>query len=121
VETLDAAKEARGSRDQAAEIRCYKVSIRCTHKSSVSAPERPGCRSCELASGRVRIVLARLAEDIKFPIKVHPHMLRHSAGFALSDRGLDLRDIQAALGHRDIKHTVHYVELAPSRLDKMWG
>jgi type 1 fimbriae regulatory protein FimB/type 1 fimbriae regulatory protein FimE len=65
--------------------------------------------------------LARLAVSIKFPIKVHPHMLRHAAGFALSDRGLDIREIQHALGHRDIKHTVRYVEMAPSRLDKMWG
>jgi integrase len=64
--------------------------------------------------------LTRIAESIDFPIKIHPHMFRHSAGFALSDRGLDIREIQHALGHRDIKHTVRYVELAPSRLDKMW-
>src|SRR5512135_3113939 len=32
---------------------------------------------------------------------VHPHMLRHSCGFALANRGYDLRLIQDYLGHRD--------------------
>jgi integrase len=39
---------------------------------------------------------------------VHPHMLRHSCGFSLANRGYDLRLIQDYLGHRDPKHTVHY-------------
>lgn len=37
---------------------------------------------------------------------VHPHMLRHSCGFYLANRGYDLRLIQDYLGHRDPKHTV---------------
>ena len=43
---------------------------------------------------------------------VHPHMLRHSCGFALADRGHDLRLIQDYLGHRDPKHTAHYTRVA---------
>ena len=39
---------------------------------------------------------------------VWPHMLRHSCGFYLANRGYDLRLIQDYLGHRDPKHTVHY-------------
>ncbi len=39
---------------------------------------------------------------------VHPHTLRHSCGFALADKGHDLRLIQYYLGHRDPRHTVHY-------------
>jgi site-specific recombinase XerD len=39
---------------------------------------------------------------------VHPHTLRHSCGFALADKGHDLRLIQDYLGHRDPRHTVHY-------------
>lgn len=35
---------------------------------------------------------------------VHPHMLRHSCGFALANRGYDLRLIQDYLGHRDPRH-----------------
>ena len=36
---------------------------------------------------------------------VHPHMLRHGCGYALANRGSDLRVIQDYLGHRDPKHT----------------
>jgi type 1 fimbriae regulatory protein FimB len=52
---------------------------------------------------------------------VHPHMLRHSCGFALADRGHDLRLIQDYLGHRDPKHTVHYTRIAGSRFEGIWG
>ncbi len=52
---------------------------------------------------------------------VHPHMLRHSCGFALADRGHHLRLIQDYLGHRDPKHTVHYTRIAGSRFEGIWG
>lgn len=51
---------------------------------------------------------------------VHPHMLRHSCGFALANRGYDLRLIQDYLGHRDPKHTVHYTRVAGSRFEGLW-
>jgi len=51
---------------------------------------------------------------------VHPHMLRHSCGFHLANRGYDLRLIQDYLGHRDPKHTVHYTRVAGSRLEGLW-
>ena len=52
---------------------------------------------------------------------VHPHMLRHSCGFALADKGHHLRLIQDYLGHRDPKHTVHYTRIAGSRFEGIWG
>jgi len=51
---------------------------------------------------------------------VHPHMLRHSCGFALANRGNDLRLIQDYLGHRDPRHTAHYTRTAASRFDGLW-
>jgi site-specific recombinase XerD len=42
--------------------------------------------------------------------RVHPHMLRHAAGFALAEQGTDMRLIQDFLGHKDIKNTVIYTE-----------
>jgi type 1 fimbriae regulatory protein FimB len=51
---------------------------------------------------------------------VHPHMLRHSCGFALANRGYDLRLIQDYLGHRDPKHTVHYTRVAAGRFEGLW-
>lgn len=41
-------------------------------------------------------------------IEIHPHMLRHSCGFALANMGIDTRLIQDYLGHRNIRHTVWY-------------
>lgn len=52
---------------------------------------------------------------------VHPHMLRHSCGFSLANRGYDLRLIQDYLGHRDPKHTAHYTRVAAKRFDGLWG
>lgn len=51
---------------------------------------------------------------------VHPHMLRHSCGFALANRGHDLRLIQDYLGHRDPRHTAHYTRTAAARFDRLW-
>ena len=49
-----------------------------------------------------------------------PHMLRHSCGFALANRGYDLRLIQDYLGHRDPKHTARYTRVASSRFEGPW-
>jgi len=51
---------------------------------------------------------------------VDPHMLRHSCGLALADRGYDLRLIQDYLGHRDRRHTVHYTRTAGRRFEGLW-
>lgn len=51
---------------------------------------------------------------------VHPHMLRHSCGFALANKGHDLRLIQDYLGHRDPRHTAHYTRTAAARFDRLW-
>jgi len=51
---------------------------------------------------------------------IHPHMLRHSCGFALANKGYDLRLIQDYLGHRDPKHTAHYTRTAAGRFEGLW-
>jgi site-specific recombinase XerD len=53
-------------------------------------------------------------------IKVHPHMLRHAAGFVLANKGTDTRTLQAYLGHRSIQSTVRYTDLAPGRFKNLW-
>lgn len=52
--------------------------------------------------------------------RVHPHMLRHSCGFALANKGHDLRVIQDYLGHRDPRHTAHYTRMAAHRFNDLW-
>lgn len=51
---------------------------------------------------------------------VHPHMLRHGCGYALANRGYDLRLIQDYLGHRDPKHTTRYTRTASGRFEGLW-
>ena len=51
---------------------------------------------------------------------IHPHMLRHSCGYYLANKGYELRLIQDYLGHRDPKHTVHYTRIASIRFEGIW-
>jgi type 1 fimbriae regulatory protein FimB/type 1 fimbriae regulatory protein FimE len=64
-------------------------------------------------------MLQRVGSEARLP-NVHPHQLRHAAGFALADKGRDLREIQLHLGHKAISNTTQYVELRPGRLDRIW-
>jgi type 1 fimbriae regulatory protein FimB len=51
---------------------------------------------------------------------VHPHMLRHSCGYYLANKGFDTRRIQDYLGHKNIQHTVLYTQLSPKRFEGFW-
>lgn len=48
---------------------------------------------------------------------VHPHMLRHSCGHVLTDKGTVTRLVQDWLGHRDIRHTAHYTRTSSKRFE----
>jgi site-specific recombinase XerD len=51
---------------------------------------------------------------------IWPHMLRHSAGYALSNRGHDFRLLQDFMGHRDPRHTARYTRTASRRFQGLW-
>jgi site-specific recombinase XerD len=51
---------------------------------------------------------------------LHPHCLRHSCGYALADKGIDLRTIQEWLGHRSIEMTVRYTRISQRRFSGLW-
>jgi integrase len=70
-------------------------------------------------SGFAKLV-ERAGIEAKLPFKAHPHMLRHATGYALANRGVDTRSLQAYLGHRSIQSTVRYTELAPGRFKNIW-
>jgi integrase len=83
----------------------------------VFASERGG----PLKPRAVQVLIDRIAKDAGLgDLNLHPHVLRHSCGYALSDRGADLRVIQDYLGHKQIRHTVRYVALSPQRFDGLW-
>jgi type 1 fimbriae regulatory protein FimB len=77
-------------------------------------------RSQSLTRQSVNYLIAAAATRAGLP-SVHPHMLRHSCGFALANRGYDLRLIQDYLGHRDPRHTVHYTRVVASRFEGIWS
>jgi integrase len=65
-------------------------------------------------------MVERAGEAAGIGFKCHPHMLRHSCGYALANKGHDTRSLQAYLGHRNIQHTVRYTELSPTRFRDFW-
>jgi type 1 fimbriae regulatory protein FimB/type 1 fimbriae regulatory protein FimE len=71
------------------------------------------------AAGFLRMV-QRAGEAAKLGFPVHPHMLRHAAGFKLANDGVDTRTLQAYLGHKSISNTVRYTELSPTRFRDLW-
>jgi type 1 fimbriae regulatory protein FimB len=76
-------------------------------------------RGQPLTRQSVNYLVAAAAKRAGLP-HVHPHMLRHSCGFALANRGTDLRLIQDYLGHRDPKQTAHYTRVAGHRFEGLW-
>ena len=77
-------------------------------------------RGGPMTPATVRKLIARAGELAKLPFPIHPHMLRHSAGYKLANEGHDTRSIQQYLGHRNITHTVRYTELSPERFKNFW-
>lgn len=79
-----------------------------------------GERKGPLTASTVRKIVARAGTAAKIGFPVHPHMLRHAAGFKLANDGQDTRAIQHYLGHKNITHTVRYTELSPERFKDFW-
>ena len=77
-------------------------------------------RGGPLTDATVRKFVARAGQAAGLPFPVHPHMLRHAAGFKLANDGQDTRAIQHYLGHKNIAHTVRYTELSPERFKGFW-
>ena len=65
-------------------------------------------------------ICAEVGRRAGLRIKVHPHMLRHTCGFALANKGCDTRLIQDYLGHRNIRHTQLYTRTAAVRFEGLW-
>ena len=66
-------------------------------------------------------IMTRAGREAGLPFPVHPHMLRHSTGYYLANKGVPTRTIQAYLGHRSIQHTVRYTELSAKAFERLWA
>ncbi len=72
--------------------------------------------------GRMGIarMIERAGEAAKLPFPVHVHMLRHSTGYALANKGMDTRRLQHFLGHASITNTVRYTAMSPEPFKDIW-
>ncbi len=65
-------------------------------------------------------IIERAGEAARLPFAVHAHMLRHSTGYALANRGMDTRRLQHFLGHASITNTVRYTAMSPEPFKDIW-
>ena len=65
-------------------------------------------------------IVEKAAIKCGFPLKVHPHMLRHSFATELLNNGADLRVIQELLGHESISTTSIYTHVSYADLKKTY-
>ena len=98
------------------ELRALRVLKREAKSPFIFVSERGAPFS---VSGLAKMI-ERAGVEAKIPFPVHAHMLRHACGYALANKGVDTRTLQAYLGHRSIQSTVRYTELAPGRFKNIW-
>jgi integrase len=70
-----------------------------------------------------RKMLSRLGEAAGLgSLRIHPHMLRHSTGYALANReGVTTRDVAEVLGHANMANTRRYSALNAARFRGLWS
>ena len=68
----------------------------------------------------INYLVEQTGKKAKLNFKVNPHMLRHSTGYYLANKGCDTRLIQDYLGHKNITHTVRYTRTAAHRFEGLW-
>jgi integrase len=94
----------------------------------LAALQRPGAvfvfgneRGSGLSANGARRVIRRAGRLAGLDVDVHPHMLRHACGYELLQRGVDLRRIQAYLGHVSLASTERYTALNSKAFLGIWG
>jgi len=53
-------------------------------------------------------IIEKAGKYTNLPFSINPHMLRHSCGFYLINKGMDIRMLQTFLGHVKVENTAHY-------------
>ena len=114
-------RRLKGSKDsthylEGDESRPLKALQKASETPYVFTSERGG----PMSAAGFRKQLSRWGEKAKLGFPINTHMLRHACGYALANRGMDTRSLQAYLGHASITHTVRYTEMSPTRFKGIW-
>ena len=78
-------------------------------------------RGTPMSKAAIAKMVERLGARVLPELSIHPHMFRHSCGYALAEKAIDTRRIQEWLGHKDIRHTAHYTYLSGESLRGLWA
>ncbi len=76
-------------------------------------------RGNPITARAIQLILMKAGEDNNLPMKLHPHMLRHSFATHLLDNGADLRVVQELLGHENLVTTQIYTHVSVDRLKEV--
>ncbi len=60
--------------------------------------------------------LAKLPKE-----KQHPHILKHSIAVHLAESGIDIKDLQYYLGHKNINNTTIYFQYTTKQMDNFYN
>jgi type 1 fimbriae regulatory protein FimB len=96
------------------------LSIRCNYDKNNSDYLFLSNKGQRMTRQQFYKLLRAYGEAAGLRLIVHPHMLRHSCGYELAEQGLDTRLIQDYLGHKNIRHTVHYTASNARRFVNVW-
>jgi len=86
------------------EVRDLRALRKDSDSPYVFVTERGG----PLSTATLVYIVREAGMEAGLDVDAHSHMLRHAAGYFLTNEGVDTRLIQEFLGHRDIRHTVRY-------------
>jgi integrase len=78
-------------------------------------------RNVPLSIPGAQKLVERLGVMAGIPFPVHIHSIRHAAGTALANRGVDSISLQAFMGHRNISSTVVYTSISDRRIRSHLG
>ncbi|WP_254660730.1 tyrosine-type recombinase/integrase [Brevibacillus laterosporus] len=69
-----------------------------------------------LRDGQFRHRLKEYAKQANIPIRIHPHLFRHTAATMFLENGGDLRHLQMILGHSDLRMVMRYTHLSKTSI-----
>ena len=77
-------------------------------------------RGSPISPRRISALVREAGERAGVEFQVNSHLLRHSCGYYLANKGYDTRLIQDYLGHMNIQNTVRYTRLSSTRFNGLW-